>query len=229
MGFGYYVLGYLFTYVLSINAYRFAFIPVGMAFFLLGTAELRNYNDKFNYFIPILFLTFLNAVLGMVIGLGDLFLWEIPLVTGVLPKIQGWVDLILTSAVQLMLQYYLYIMAQQVDLQKQRRRALYSGIITAVYCFLNIFLSFGKAFLPGIFASFTALIGLVTVVINFIVLFSCYMYICPQGQEDMPRRQSRFAFINKMNAFRDEKERQTIESSNAYYQKRREERKQKKK
>ena len=54
--------------------------------------------------------------------------------------------------------------------------------------------------------------------LNALLIFKCYAMICPAGQEDMPRRKSRFSFINKMNEKIDEREKQAIEESKKYYE-----------
>ena len=42
--------------------------------------------------------------------------------------------------------------------------------------------------------------------------------ICPAGQEDMPRKPSRFAFVNKFREIRDAKEEKAIEDMKNYYE-----------
>ena len=44
-------------------------------------------------------------------------------------------------------------------------------------------------------------------VFNLINLFSCYMYICPEGDEEMERAPSRFAFVNEIRSKMDERDR----------------------
>jgi hypothetical protein len=44
-------------------------------------------------------------------------------------------------------------------------------------------------------------------IFNLINLFTCYMYICPEGDEEMERRPSRFGFVNDMRDKMDERDR----------------------
>ncbi len=46
------------------------------------------------------------------------------------------------------------------------------------------------------FSAIAALLQFVWAVFNLYNLFTCYMYICPEGDEQMERRPSRFAFVN---------------------------------
>jgi hypothetical protein len=48
-------------------------------------------------------------------------------------------------------------------------------------------------------------------IFNLINLFGCYMYICPEGDEDMERRPSRFGFVNDMRQKMDERDKQARE------------------
>ena len=57
-----------------------------------------------------------------------------------------------------------------------------------------------------------------------LLVFSCYRMICLEGEEDLPRKESRFAFINRMNEHFDRKEAENLELA----RKEREERRKKK-
>ncbi|MBO5757525.1 MAG: hypothetical protein J6S28_07495 [Clostridia bacterium] len=50
------------------------------------------------------------------------------------------------------------------------------------------------------------LLQFVWAIFNLINLFGCYMYICPEGDEDMERRPSRFGFVNDMRQKMDERD-----------------------
>ena len=52
--------------------------------------------------------------------------------------------------------------------------------------------------------------------------------ICPEGEEEMKRKPSRFEFVNKMRQAQDEREQAAIESTKAYLEKKIEKRNQKK-
>ena len=48
-------------------------------------------------------------------------------------------------------------------------------------------------------------------IFNLVNLFGCYMYICPEGDEDMERKPSRFGFVNDIRDKMDERDRQARE------------------
>ena len=49
------------------------------------------------------------------------------------------------------------------------------------------------------------ILSLATAILNSIMLFSCYGKICDENDVDMPQKPSRFAFVNRMRAERDER------------------------
>ncbi len=57
------------------------------------------------------------------------------------------------------------------------------------------------------FSAIAALLQFVWAVFNLFNLFTCYMYICPEGDEQMERKPSRFAFVNQMREKMDERDR----------------------
>ena len=51
------------------------------------------------------------------------------------------------------------------------------------------------------------LLQFVWAIFNLVNLFTCYMYICPEGDEDMERKPSKFAFVNNIREKMDERDR----------------------
>ena len=54
--------------------------------------------------------------------------------------------------------------------------------------------------------------------INTFLIFKCYAMICPVGQENMPYKKSKFAFVNKFREIRDAKDDKAIEEMKNYYE-----------
>ena len=64
-------------------------------------------------------------------------------------------------------------------------------------------------------------------VFNLINLFTCYMYICPEGDEDMERAPSRFGFVNEIRGKMEERDRMAREREAAAMQARKQKKKKK--
>ena len=67
-----------------------------------------------------------------------------------------------------------------------------------------------------LFSAIAALLQFAWAIFNLINLFTCYMYICPEGDEDMERKPSRFAFVNEFREKMDERDRRAKEKEAAY-------------
>ena len=55
------------------------------------------------------------------------------------------------------------------------------------------------------------LFGMVYLILQAKLIFSFYMWICPEGEEGMERKPSRFGFVNKLNAIGDKIDDKTLE------------------
>ena len=53
-------------------------------------------------------------------------------------------------------------------------------------------------------------------IMNSALIFKCYAMICPEGQEDMKRKKSRFEVVNKWNKIQDEREEQLEAQTRKY-------------
>jgi Na+-transporting methylmalonyl-CoA/oxaloacetate decarboxylase gamma subunit len=73
------------------------------------------------------------------------------------------------------------------------------------------------------------LLQFVWAIFQLVNLFTCYMYICPEGDEDMERKPSKFAFVNEMREKMDERDRLAREKDAAAREKRNQNKHKKKK
>ncbi len=99
-------------------------------------------------------------------------------------------------AFSLCLLYSLYLISAQTGVEKLRKKSIRLAIYTALFFFAEHFL---PTFLPrlGIVldASKTAglqmLLNICCILINATLIFGCYMWICLEGDEDMPDNRKR--------------------------------------
>ena len=97
------------------------------------------------------------------------------------------------------------------------RNCVFVGVFNAFQLLLLFPIEFIRNDL-GFFNTLLIIIQLIYTVANALLLFKCYAMICPEGQEDMPRKPSKFTFINKIRAARDAKEEKAIEDMKNYYE-----------
>ena len=92
-------------------------------------------------------------------------------------------------------------LAFELDIPSIRVRAFRNRLFIYLYYVLQICTELnGDAFAK--FARYAVLpvmlFGLVCLILNAILFYSCYMWICLEGDEDMERKESRFSFLNKL-------------------------------
>ena len=78
-----------------------------------------------------------------------------------------------------------------------------------------------------LFSLIAFLLQFVWAVFNLINLFTCYMYICPEGDEGMERAPSRFGFVNEFRHKMDERDRLAREKEALYMERKKNKKKRK--
>ena len=113
---------------------------------------------------------------------------------------------------------YLTPIIAELDTKQKAQRNLVFVTVFNIYQFI---LFFPIPFIDsdrGFFNTLLIIIQLIYSLANALLLFKCYAMICPEGQEDMPQKRSKFAFVNKMRDIRDAKEQKAIEEMKNYYE-----------
>lgn len=115
----------------------------------------------------------------------------------IIPISSGWLSAInygyaiFKLIFSLCLLYSLYLISAQTGVEKLRKKSIRLAIYTALFFFAEQFL---PSFLPklgfALDASQTAglqmLLNILCILINATLIFGCYMWICLEGDEDMP-------------------------------------------
>ena len=223
MGFGLLLIGYFFAYTVTVGlgSYLFAGMLIGGFVMFLGLSELRKYSPAFIYAIianiALLLLSFCETISWMEPMLG----FSIGFSNTNAQMVFDWIKLVVDLAFNIAMLYGIADISRRVDFQETRTKAYRNMVFVGVYNAVQLLM-----ILPiGIFESdksfFMTLLmflQLIYTVVNLVLIFRCYAMICPEGEEDMHRKPSRFEFINKIRAKQDEREQQAIESTKAYFE-----------
>ena len=99
-------------------------------------------------------------------------------------------------AFSLCLLYSLYLITAQTGVEKLRKKSIRLAIYTAFFFFAEHFLPtflprFGIALDSSKIAGLQMLLNICCIVINATLIFGCYMWICLEGDEDMPDNRKR--------------------------------------
>lgn len=198
MGFGILFLGYLITYIGSLTPIYAYLQVVGVLIMLYALTRLFRHNKNFSITFYIGLLYFAQSVMTLVFSFFN------PDENSVLYQIEKY------SSAGIVLIFHLFLLlairdiAVSTSLPKLRSRAIRNLIMSFVYYGLTLLLPMGlitdQILLQ--YASLTAVIlGFLWLIFNAALIFSCYMWICLEGEENMERSPINIPFINAANDF----------------------------
>lgn len=225
MGFGLLLIGYVFAYVATIGLgpYMFAGMLVGGFFMYLGLCELKKYSPVFLYALIGSILIIVCSVYEAAAWVDSTFMLGIGLNLPTVSAIFKWIKTAIYAAFELLMLYGIYDLSKRVDYSEIGGRSLRNMIIVVLFNAFQIFtrLPFIQSLENEDFKTVMTILmifQLVYTVVNAFLIFKCYGMICPAGQENMQRKPSRFAFVNKIREIRDANEEKAIEDMKNYYE-----------
>lgn len=223
MGFGLLLIGYMFAFVASagMGNYLFAGMLIGGFLMYLGLCELRKYSPAFIFALIGSILIIICSFWGTAVWI-DLFFslgWGIS--SGILSTVYDWIKLVVNFAFNIALLYGIADLSRRVELLETKEKAIRNVIFVVLFNAYQILLFFPIGFIqsdPSFFLTILLILRLLYTILNALLLFKCYAMICPEGQEDMPKKRSRFEFVNKIRDAKDAKEEKAIEEMKEYYE-----------
>ncbi|MBR3686151.1 MAG: hypothetical protein IKL66_01540 [Clostridia bacterium] len=223
MGFGLLLIGYMFAFVASagMGNYIFAGMLIGGFLMYLGLCELRKYSPAFIFALVGSVLMILCSFWGTVVWIDSFFALGWGISSGVFATVYDWIKLVVNFAFNLALLYGITDLSRRVELLETRQKAIRNVIFVVLFNAYQILLFFPIGFIqsdPSFFLTILLILRLLYTLLNAWLLFKCYAMICPEGQEDMPKKRSRFEFVNKIRDAKEAKEEKAIEEMKEYYE-----------
>lgn len=227
MGFGLLFLGYFIAELMSFHSFGYIARLVGYILILIATKKLSSYERAFRYAYLASFLMIANALFATAIGIGGIlynnFIIDAPIFSGVQEVAYNHID----NLFELIFHIILLIAIRKISISAEVDKNAYAAARNAVFYGIY-FIMFYISYLPFEFTadyvryfSFPViLLYVVCLVLNVILIYSCYAKICDEADLDMPRKPSRFDFINKIREESDRRENRAIESTKEYIEKR---------
>ena len=233
MGFGPLLIGYFITYIvtLGLGNYIFAGMLIGGFVMFLGLCELRKYAPTFLYAIIADVLLILCSFYEAAEYIDDAFLLGWGLYGGAASGVVAWIELVVYLALNLTLLYGIADLSRRVEYPETRQKAYRNMAFVVLYNLFYLIFNIPNSIFAadlGFFMTLLLILQLIYAFFNVALMFKCYAMICPEGEEDMARKPSRFEFINKLREKQDEREQAAIESTKAYLEKKIEQRNKKK-
>ena len=221
MGFGPLLIGYFITYVvtLGLGNYVFAGMLIGGFITFIGLSELRKYAPTFLYAIIANILLILCSIYEAAEYIDGAFLLGWSLDGGRISVVFAWVELVIYLIFNLTLLYGIADLSRRVEYPETREKAYRNMVFVVLYNLFYLVINLPNSIFSNDIAFFMTLLMILQLIyafFNLALILRCYAMICPEGEEDMKRKPSRFEFVNKLREKQDEREQRAIESTKAY-------------
>ena len=220
MGFGLMFVGYFFTYIISL-----VLVPkiLGYVLMMCATVKLSAFDIKFKRCIPVLGGLFLISSYTL---LGDILGWlniGSSLFNNSVLNVVSVAEEVLVVAFHIFLMFAIGSIAIDTGLEKIRFRAIRNLLLICVAEILYVVV----ALLPvsDIFQAATfvvVMLRFIWIVLDLILLASCYRMICEAGDEDMPEKDVSIPVIKQMETIMRKRDKNAFDSGKKWTEKRRE-------
>ena len=220
MGFGLLFIGYFTATVMSLNTLGGVFAFIGFLIMLIASKKLMQYDGKF---LLLVIASALLMLLSAVSALSDVsallyrfLLIPSPIVNEAFAATVLNVRLVLDLVFTALLCYCVRSIAKQTGADKIAYLAVRNFVFYCISFVLQLLVWLASnmqweglvAFVSGTaLPVWMIIVNIVCLLLNCVMLFSCYSKICDENDVDMPQKPSRFAFINKR---REEKEQRRL-------------------
>lgn len=236
MGFGWLFLGYFTVFFLTMNPVGFLLRPIGYGIILAATVKLRRYHRAFDWtVIATAVMLGIAGCLAVVDGTNLLYQYLLiprQLFPETVRTVIGYVDLGGSLVFHASLLWAIRMIALETEVKKIAVNAVRNFVFIGIYYVL-----YGICFLPfaviqNARSSYVAaawIVWLVWVILNHVLIFSCYSWICDESDQDMAQKPSRFAFVNRLREENQRRRQKAQEEADAYRREKAEKRKQRSK
>lgn len=201
MGFGVLFFGYFIYFLLQMNPYGYGWIllPFGCLLIVRAVNSLAQYFAKMKYLFISLIPMFLLSLYRLFYGLNTLCGWNIVFAGEVVLHWVAFAERLFLLAFHLIFARAVFEIATDLELPRIRVASVRNFIFVGIYFILYTVAEFPTA-LTTYLTVLAKIVQIIWIILNVIMIYSCYMNICPEGEEDgesAPKR-SRFKFLNNI-------------------------------
>ena len=233
MGFGWLFLGYFTVSFLTMNPLGSLIRMIGYGIILASAVKLRRYQRAFDWtLIAAAVMLGIATCLAVVDGTNLLYQYLLiprQLFPETVRTVIGYVDLGASLVFHALLLWGIRRIALETEVKKIAVNAVRNFVFICIYYVL-----YGICFLPipviqAARSSYVAaawIVWLVWVILNHVLIFSCYSWICDENDQDMAQKPSRFAFVNRFREENQRRRQKAQEEADAYRREKAEKRKQ---
>ena len=233
MGFGLLLVGYFTATIMSLNVCGGAFAFTGYFLMIFASKKLSQYNRSFIYLLCASIVLLLLSSVVAVYDISALLYRNLIITTQVISDATA--DMLLK--VRLFLEFgftaVLCFSIKSISNQTGAQKTVYSSVRNFVfYCIffvLQCVVWMASAMNIGFLKEFSSntllpvwvvIIKLVCLILNCVMLFSCYSRICDVNDIEMHQKPSRFEFVNKRREKKEIERQARIKEAEEYLNKR---------
>lgn len=227
MGFGLLFVGYFVTYVMS-----YVFIPklLGCIIMLAGIIKLSEYELKFKRCIPVLGAMSVSSAYMLLKNIFEYLRIESQLFNDGILNVVSTVDEGLTVLFHIFLLIAITSIAKSTGIDKlcfkSMRNLLIVGVAEVTYFAVLIFQDIN---IKQVLFWIALCLRLIWIVLDLLLLASCYRMICDEGDADMPDKEINIPIIKEMENIMRRRDKNAFDSGMNIREKRREKKESKKK
>ena len=208
---------------MSINVAGAFIRLIGYGIIIFAAGRLNRYNGAFSYLRIAAYAMMAFSLTFALSEVFDFLYAEMFIDTDIFPqsldKVFAVTELCASCIFNGLMLYAIHSIAIETGVSRIAVNSVRNGIFVALYFVINViaYLPFGfsEAY-AGLFGAPALLLYFVWIVLNLVLIYSCYARICDENDVEMERKPSRFAFVNKMREELDAKEQKAIESTAEY-------------
>ena len=219
MGFGILTVGYYLTYLLGMiwkdEIWGILMIVLGCVVVALALLRLSEYEESFRWALVLDALMLLPAAYRLLSWLSDSLLWDLAFLNGTADEIARYLELAIFLGFGAALLAAVRAIAADVGDTRIVAAAVRNLIFLGIYA-VSLILTLLPFDFAGLFGLGAMLVQLVYHVFVGIMLVSCYMRICDEGDKEMPLKRSRFAWVNRIREERALREQRAADSVTEY-------------
>ncbi len=236
MGFGLLFLGYFIATLMSINMLGSLFRIVGYSIILIAAGKLNKYNRSFRFLEAASVLMILVSVFIASADVCDFLYSELiikfnPFGTDFI-SVMGYAEMFASLVFNSLMLYAIREIAKETDVIKIVASAFRNFVFICIYYVLYFIgvlpFEFSKEY-AKFFSAPVLILYFVWIVLNLVLIYSCYAKICDENDVEMQRKPSRFSFVNNMRAKFDEREQKAFKEHAEYKREKRERRRNRRK
>ena len=205
MGYGLVLIGYLLTFFTSLTLYGWMTRLLGYLVMAYGFYKLKDYFPSYKLSIFSLLAIFL-------VGLGEAGCEMAKLIGASADAVDPIKNIICYTRDGMIFVFHIFFLVSTfiafgVVGMNEKKVSAVTDICAVTVGYLFYILSA----LDVVEANVAFFVQLIWTIMVAVLILGCYMRICPEGDEDMPRRESRIPFINKFAEALEKRENEAIE------------------